>query len=513
MPHFLHKQNIYAKISTYMEGQQVGTANPTNLDQQVLSDQETLELLWPTDLIAELSKKRNFHPWGTALSVANFIVASLVGFILGPMQLIILVISGDYVMVTEDFLPIALRISLMLTGLLAISNVVAMIQTWREENDDNLSSGLLGLGSSLIILMVWITAFVLPLQAHIMAILTLGLTVLAGVGAYTVRKTIPVNIERRTPNGFKLLLAFVITLSVGEAVATFIYVITQVSSAEQSQVELQELGAAQMAARIDGVSSGLSDLVFTLCSGAYSGVYLPSNLADSGIFECDTSHNVFAVSGPNEPATDSRTDSVLLGSAFYFGTTYNQLVSNYFPIETGAKYLYRDLSATEYPSELILLLPSPDEAYLIEAYVENLVGYINARNQDHDLLLSLFYAPEFNTVVSTKDYILVAAADTLSLIDHLPNGNRLAGYLNGKRGTYIYTPDTNLAALQELASSPLLYSSQTFDAIKRNRHITALIQHNHEYTSDELRELLWNSFVDPEVDQPEEAEAQETPAK
>ena len=81
MPHFLHKQNIYAKISAYMEGQQVGTANPTNLDQQVLSDQETLELLWPTDLIAELSKKRNFHPWGTALSVANFIVASLVGFI------------------------------------------------------------------------------------------------------------------------------------------------------------------------------------------------------------------------------------------------------------------------------------------------------------------------------------------------------------------------------------------------------------------------------------------------
>lgn len=491
----------------------MGTANPTNLDQQVLSDQEALELLWPTDLIAELSKKRNFHPWGTALSATNFIITSLIGFVLGPLQLAILVISGDYVMVTEEFLPIALRISLMLTGLLAISNVVAMIQTWREENDDNLSSGLLGFGSSLIILVVWITAFILPLQAHVMTIITLGFTILTGVGAYIIRRTVPVNVERRTPSILKLLLALVITLSVGEAVATFIYVITQASSAEQSQIELQELGAAQTAARIDGVSSGLSDLVFTLCGGAYNGVYLPSNLADSGIFECDASHNVFAVSGPNEPVTDSRTDTVLLGTAFYFGTTYNQLVSNYFPIETGAKYLYRDLSATEYPSELVLLLPALDEAYLVDAYIENLVGYINARNQDHDLLLSLFYAPELNTVVSTKDYILVAAADTLSLIDHLPSGNRLTGFLNGKRGTYIYTPDTNLAALQELASSPLLYSSQTFDAIKRNRHITALIQRYHEYTTDELRELLWNSFVDPEVDQPESPDTQETPAE
>lgn len=499
-----------------MEGQQVGTANPTNLDQQVLSDQETLELLWPTDLIAELSKKRNFHPWGTALSVTNFIISSLIAFALGPLQLIILVISGDYVMLTEDFMPIALRISLMLTGIIAISNVVAMIQTWREENDDNISSGLLGLGSGLIILAIWLTTFILPLQPHVMTILMLGLIILAGFGAYLAHRFVPVDIEKRTPGWLKLLLAFIITLSVGEAVATFIYIVTQASTAEQSQVELQELGAAQTAARIDGVSSGLSDLVFTLCGGAYNGVYLPSNIVDSGIFECDVSRNVFAVSGPNDPATDSRTDTVLLGSAFYFGTTYNQLVANYFPVETGAKYLYRDLSTTEYPSELILLLPAPDEAYLVEAYIENLTGYINARNKDHDLLLSLFYAPEINTVVSTKDYILLAAADTLSLVDHLPDGNRLSGYLNGKRGTYIYTPDTNLAALQELASSPLLYSSQTFDALKLNRHITALIQRNHEYTADELRDLLWNSFVDSEtqnaeetpVENPEEAPAE-----
>lgn len=496
-----------------MEGQQVGTANPTNLDQQILSDQETLELLWPTDLIAELSKKRNFHPWGTALAVANFITASLIGFVLGPLQLIVLVISGDYAMVTEEFIPVALRISLMLTGLLAISNIVAMIQTWREENDDNLSSGLLGLGSGIIILTIWLTTFVLPLQAHVMTILMLVLIIMASVGAYVVHKTIPVNIEQRTPSWLKLLFTFVIILSTGETVATFIYVIAQASAAEQSQVELQELGAAQAAARIDGVSSGLSDLVFNLCGGAYSGVYLPSELTDNGIFECNISHNVFAVSGPNEPATDSRTDTVLLGSAFYFGTTFNQLITNYFPAETGAKYLYRDLSATEYPSELILLLPAPDEEYLIEAYLENLVGYINARNQDHDLLLSLFYAPELNTVISTKDYILVAAADTLSLIDHLPNGNRLSGYLNGKRGTYIYTPDTNLAALQELASNPLLYSGQTFDAIKRNRHITTLIQHNHEYTVDELRDLLWNSLVDPEAEVVEDPETEETPAE
>lgn len=491
----------------------MGTANPTNLDQQILSDQETLELLWPTDLIAELSKKRNFHPWGTALSVTNFIVAGLIGFILGPLQLIILVISGDYVMVTENFMPIALRISLMLTGLLAISNIVAMIQTWREENDDNLSSGLLGFGSSFIILAIWLTTFVLPLQAHIMTILMLALIILTSVGAYIVHKTIPVNIEQRTPGWLKLLFVLVIALSAGETIATFIYVIAQASSAEQSQAELQELGAAQAAAQIDGVSSGLSDLIFNLCGGAYSGVYLPSELIDNGIFECNVSHNVFAVSGPNEPATDSRTDTVLLGSAFYFGTTYNQLVANYFPAETGARYLYRDLSTTEYPSELVLLLPAPDEASLIETYIENLVGYINARNQDHDLLLSIFYAPELNTVISTKDYILVAAADTLSLIDHLPNGNRLSGYLNGKRGTYIYTPDTNLAALQELASSPLLYSSQTFDAIKRNRHITALIQRNHEYTTDELSELLWNSFVDPEAEPANNPEPEEAPAE
>lgn len=416
-------------------------------------------------------------------------------------------------MVTEDFLPVALRISLMLTGLLAISNVVAMVQTWREENNDNLSSGLLGVGNSLIILIVWLAAFVFSLQAHILTVIILALIIITGVGAFLAYKFIPVNEEHRTTGGLKLLLVLAMTLSVGEAVASFIYVATQAGSAEQSQVELQELSAAQTAARIDGVSTGLSDLVFNLCGGLYDGVYLPSTLADTGIFECRSSHNVFAVSGPNEPATDARTDTVLLGSAFYFGTTYDQAVANYFPVETGAKYLYRNLNATEYPSELVLLLPAPDEAYLVEAYIENLLEYINTQNQDHDLLLSLFYAPELNTVVSTKDYILLAAADTLSLVDHLPNGNRLTGYLNGKRGTYIYTPDTNLAALQELAASPLLYSSQTLDAIKRNRHITALIQGGHEYTGDELRELLWNSFVDPVSDEPATEENPETPAE
>ena len=70
--------------------------------------------------------------------------------------------EGDYLMTTEVFFPTALRVAMIASGAVAISTIVALIQTWREQSKYSLTNVVLGLGVGLIMCKLffgWINEF------------------------------------------------------------------------------------------------------------------------------------------------------------------------------------------------------------------------------------------------------------------------------------------------------------------------------------------------------------------
>lgn len=470
------------------------TTTPVASDALASTEEQIMQLLWPIHLMAEIAETRKDRFWSTPLALVNFIIMSIIGFILGPMQLVLLVVKQDYTYVTESYAPSVMRVSLLISGALAISTIVAMIRAWKEQPKRSLMTAILGTGTVIIGAIIWLAAFIVKFEPNQIAfLLTLAIIASAVAVIITARHYYSPD-ESAKP--LEILFIVVITFAGLETLFGGIYLFTQTNNAEEFQLELEALGKAQATARLNGINEQLSDLVYTVCSGNYDAVYVPVDNTDRGIFECRDSHRVYAISGPNEPVTE--TSSVISGAAFYFGTTSDELVSTYFPADTGAKYLYRNLGdTTDDPSELVLLLNASTEEVLINSYLDQIIGFLNARPSQSNLILSMFYNNELNSVITTRDFILIAAQDTIAQNPWLPTGTNLRGYINGRYGTFIYTPDHQLEALKSLAGAPLLYSAQTREALTNHRHITVLLEGNHEYTNDELRELLYANLVDP----------------
>lgn len=471
-----------------MEGQKVGTSKSS----ATTLDNEGLDLLWPSELVKERSALRRQRPWSPALAIASLIFASIIAIALGPVQLILMAITQDYPLVTEVYFPVALRVCLMLTGVLAIVIIIAIVRAWHEQPPRSTMVATAGIGAVVIGGTVWLDAFVLHLSANQLTIFLILIIITAWIAVYvSVKRTF---LTDRPVRSLAISFASILVFGLAEIAMTGVYLFSQTSTAEESQIALKELGQAQAAARIDGISPELSDLVYTLCQGNYDSVYLLSGSTDTGLFECRDSREVYSVSGPNEPVTPA--SSTIIGSAFYFGKTFDSFIANFFPTDTGAKYLYRNLSETDNPSELVLLLPAENEEALVNGYLERLTALANNPERD-TLALSIFYTNELNTVVSTRDFILIAAVDTISMLSWLPHGMNLQGYLNERYGAYLYTLDSQLYALNELAANPLFYSSQTRDALNARRHISIILEAGRQYNSDELRDMLWASFKDP----------------
>lgn len=459
-------------------------------------ERELLSLLWPSNLIHELSESQSRSRWATPLMIINFVLATILALLLGPVQLLVLSFSGDYLFTTEVFFPIALRASMIASGVIAISTIVALVQTWREQSKFSLTNVVMGLGVGLVTLFIWLAAFGVTFRPYQMTLLMLFVVLLALVGAVVLRKY-HYETEQKHLALHSLLVVGVAILAV-EVVfdATFIFI--GITGKEKVQTELELIGSAQQAARLEGVADGLSDLTFTLCNGQYESVYQSEELPDTGIFECKNSHDVYVVSGPLEAQAEYKTDSVVTGSAFYLGTTNSALVAQYFPADSGVRYLYRELKERTDPSELVLLVPSANEQEVIAKLADPLTGLINAHaSQNQDLRISIFYNPELNSVYNTRDFIIMAAADTIALNDYLPNSNSLSGYVNGRNGTYIYRPDTELKVLVDLGAKPLIYSAQTRNAITANRHITFVAEKGREYSVEEVVNMMSFSFFDP----------------
>lgn len=472
-------------------------------------ENQILQLLWPTTLMQEIAIQRRHHEFATPLTIVNFILATLVSIALGPVQLIILALTNDYTYVTNSYAPIIQRIAMLIFGLIAISVIIAMIRTWKEEPRRSLSISILAGGTLLMGIFVWLGYFIQfqPNQIAFIMTLIIAATIIAAI--ITSKQFLNPD-KPQLP--FQIAVGCLIAIGSIEGLATGVFLFNQSNAAKESELEIVKLGQAQADARIDGVTNELSDLTYTLCAGAYDAVYLPTSITDTGLFECRGTHEVFAVSGPIEPITD--TSVVISGAAFYFGRTVDDTINTFFPANLGIKYLYRNvpsaINVDNNPSELVILAPAATEEVLVNTFVEPLYNFLNARTDTNDLLFSLFYNTEINNVITTKDYILLAAADTIAINNYLPNGNTLRGYLNGKLGTYIYSAELQLQALAELGLSPLLYSSQTREAINSHPHITVLLNGNHEYSIDELRELLYSNFINPNATEEQTPESEES---
>ena len=495
-------QNEIGEVAYFGDPDTVGAkkfVDPAKKQLTTLSkdERELLSLLWPNNLIHELSESRARSRWATPLMLINFVLATILALLLGPVQLLVLSFSGDYLYTTEVFFPIALRVSMIASGVIAISAIVALVQTWREQSKHSLTNIVMGLGVGLVTLFVWLAAFGLTLRPYQMTLIMLFVVLLTLVGAVVLRKN-HYETEQKHLALHSLLVVGVAVLAVEVAFdATFLFI--DITGKEKVQTELELIGSAQQAARLEGVAEGLSDLAFTLCNGQYEVVYQSEELPDTGLFECKDSHDVYVVSGPLEAQAEYKTNSVVTGAAFYLGTTSNALVSQYFPTDSGVRYLYRELKERTEPSELVLLVPAANEQEVIAKLADPLTNLINAHSsQNQDLRISIFYNPELNSVYNTRDFIIMAgAADTIALNDYLPNGNSLSGYVSGRRGTYIYRPDSELKVLVDLGSKPLIYSAQTRNAITANRHITFVAEKGREYSAEEVINMMSLSFFDP----------------
>ncbi len=502
-----------------MEGQQVGkgnysTTNPgqntradnTNTAKPSFShlaplkqnDRELLNLLWPTSLIKELNDSAHARThWSTPLAVTAFVLTSLIATVLGPIQLLLLMTTGDYLFVTTVYFPIALQICMITSGVVTIMTIVALIQTWREQPRHSLMNSIFGLGNALMFFVMWLVMFGISFRPHTLSIILLLIFIATLAGALMARKAAYTTEQNHLVLHGLLLIAAL--LAGVETVFDATFIILQISGAERTQSTLEQLGEAQKAARNEQISSQLSDLVFTICNGNYDIVYLPNDPTNTGLFQCKGSQDVYTMTGPLEVQADLRTDSVVTGAAFYLGTTSSDFVNTYFPPETGVRYLYRDLSGTENPSELVLLAPADSEETLLNNLAEPLTNLINANAPSGKAMrISIFYNPELNSVYTTKDFVIIAAADTLALIDYLPNGKNISGYVDGRSGTYLYRQDNELQALVSLGANPLAYSNQVRAAVTNNRHISLLVEPL-TYSAEEVRNMMSLSFFDPFV--------------
>lgn len=223
-------------------------------------------------------------------------------------------------------------------------------------------------------------------------------------------------------------------------------------------------------------SKNLAKMVYAVCYGEYDVVYQSAD--DTGLFECKENSEVFSVTDPHE----GKSGYYDTASASFLGATYDETVAKYFP---DTIYIYRNYLNADIYTDLILLVEADSESEVIDKYADAIYKYIKDVNSEYteEVRVSIFYTDKLDTVKTTRDYILLSGA--IGLYDWLPHGNGL--------GEYYFKAD-EAAALMEIGENPNLYSSQTRDAIKFHRHISAEIDNGKTITLEQLRTTLQSSF-------------------
>lgn len=450
--------------------------------QVLTTDNESPELLWPAQLINRQAHLATHRDHSRPVATVTLILSIILAIIIGPAQLILIATMLDYNWVTTTYLGYALQGSLLVASIIALIDFVALLLAWKSSPERTAQTIVLTTGSLALLFTIWLTGCVISLQPHQLTLLLLGLTLLFVMLALLVNKQYFTH--ARNTFTARIILSILMLFSLVVAGLSF----TGLSQAhgQTDPEQIAALTAEMRAAEINGVPSDLSDLTYLLCRGRYSLILLADDQA-SGLFECDDSGDVYSVQSPTVYSTNSAR-----ATATYLGTTSDAAVSQDFP---AARYLYRSLPALS-ENELALMVPATNEVELIDTLTPQLLSYWNAHNEAN-LFLNVFYNPDLATVTSTRDFVLLAAMDTMVLVNQLPGGNTRYGPADDKMITYFYSIDRNLTTLNQLAADPTLYASSTRTSLTSLRHISLRLNADTYLDYVTLRELLKTSFTEP----------------
>lgn len=449
------------------------------------TEAETPELLWPARLINQQARLSQRKDYSRPVAMTAFIASIILAIVIGPTQLILIATMLDYNWVTSTYFPRTLNYVLIFSVLVAVADLIALILAWNSQPRRTYQTVVLTIGSLALLTTIWLAGDIISLQPHQLTLTLLAITLVFIMAYLLISKQYFT--ATRTGTVTKIFLSLLMI----SAIAVIGLDLTDLiqSHTETNPQRIAEMTIEMQNAHLEVVPENLSNLTYLLCAGKYQLIYL-SDERTSGLFECSDSGDVYSVQDPKRRNANS-----IRGEATYLGTTRNKEISLSFPT---ARFLYRSLPGILEEDELALMYPATSENELLDNITPQLLNYWNSHN-NRGLFVNIFYNASFNEITSTKDFILMAAMDTMSLVDQLPNGNTRYGPADGRMFSYIYETDRSLTALSELAANPKNYANSTRDSLTTYRHISLHLQPGETYTLDTLRDRLGSSFVAPEI--------------
>lgn len=445
---------------------------------------ETPELLWPARLINQQARLAKRKDYSRPIAIIAFILSVILAIIIGPVQLALIAIVLDYNWVTATYYPQALHYTFLASSFVALIDLAALAFAWNTRPKHTYQTITLTLGSLVILSVIWLSGCVISLQPHQLTILLIGITIVFLIAILFLNKQYVASVKNNTATKF----ALTIMMAIAFLVASFSVINLIESNAESDPARIEQQTIEMENARVEGVPSMLSDLTYLLCNSNYKVIFLAQDKTN-GLFQCSKG-DVYSVTDVNR-----RNSNSIRGAATYLGTTQNSEVSLNFPT---AKYLYRNLPDALTEDELAIMYPATSEVELLDNVTLQLLNYWNNHNK-RNLFVNIFYNTNLDTVTSTRDFVLMAAMDTMSLIDQLPNGNTRHGPNQGEMFAYIYEADTELKALNELGADPKNYANTSRESLTTLRHLSVRLNAGETYDYDTLRAKLESSFISPEI--------------
>lgn len=458
-------------------------ARPRN---QILTPEpETTELLWPAKLINQQARLAQRKDYSRPVAIAAFVFSIIASIAIGPVQLVLVATMLDYNWVTATYFPRALHYIFFFATLISLVDLAALILAWRSSPQRTYQTIVLSAGSLALLGTILFAGCVTTLQPHQLTLVLLGITLAFIMINLLVSKQYFSSTKNSTVT--KAILSLMMACSVLVASLNLVNLVQ--SRAESNPERLTEMTIEMQNAKLRDVPMMLSDLTYLLCNGKYKLVFLAEDKTN-GLFECAENGEVYSVRD-----LEQRNINSIRGAATYLGTTRDKTISMSFPT---ALFLYRNIPGALAEDELVLMYPASSEVELIDNVTPQLLSYWNDHNE-RGLYVNIFYNTNISEVTSTKDFVLMAAMDTMSLVDQLPNGNIRHGPADGKMFTFIYETDPELKALNELGADPELYADSTRTSLTTFRHLSLRLQPDEYYDYVTLRDKLKASFVDPAI--------------
>lgn len=132
----------------------------------VVTEDTVDDLLWPAELINHQARLRKRLSPVKPLAVVTFILSLVLGFVVGPMQLILAATRSDYTWATATYFPLAVYYVLFGVIIVAIMSLVTLVMAWRSEPKIARLVATLVAGSLAEVALIWYFGCIHVIQPH-----------------------------------------------------------------------------------------------------------------------------------------------------------------------------------------------------------------------------------------------------------------------------------------------------------------------------------------------------------